>query len=142
MNIRSKVKAYDYLDGRSLMYRIEYATIALLLISYLSWRWLYLGLDLPQTIFWFLFPEVSQGILILGIFLLGTLPKEWPGWRCNFWNFFHTFTVGGLVFGIFSLAIGSLYWPLLGWLVNISVIRSAGLGLVKPKQSRTSSLVD
>ena len=109
----------------SKLYRAEYAAAALAILALLVYRWLYLGgLNWPQTVFWAAFPDLVAFIPI-GL----SRRKEWPRWGSYLYNAFHIGLVWGLAFGVLWLALGSPYWPILGWLLHIAADRAMGFGL-------------
>ena len=60
---------------------------------------------------------------------LSSKRREWPSWGASLYNVFHTILVWGGVFVVAWLALGSVYWPLLGWLGHITVDRASGYAL-------------
>jgi hypothetical protein len=90
------------------------------------YRWLQLGgLDWPSTVFWILFPDLVAFIPIG----LSSKRREWPAWGSYLYDTFHSALAWGLAFGALWLALGTPYWPILGWLGHIAADRAAGYGL-------------
>jgi len=110
----------------SRLYRLEYVVATLAILGYLVYRWLHLGgLDWPATVFWILFPDLVAFIPIG----LSSKRREWPAWGSYLYNAFHNALVWGLAFGLLWLALGTPYWPILGWLGHIAADRAVGYGL-------------
>ena len=110
----------------SKLYRAEYAAATAAILGYLIYRWLHMGgLDWPSTIFWILFPDLVAFIPIG----LSSKRKEWPRWGSYLYNVAHTVLTWGLAFAVLSVALGTPYWPILGWLGHITADRAVGYGL-------------
>ena len=110
----------------SRLYKAEYAAATLAILAYLVFRWLHLGgLDWLQTVFWMVFPDLFAFIPIG----LSSRRKEWPAWGSYVYNFSHTILVWGLAFGLSWFFMGTVYWPILGWLGHITADRAVGYGL-------------
>jgi hypothetical protein len=115
----------EFQDARSRLYRSEYAAISIALLGYLVWRALYFGLDVSQTVFWAIFPDLASFVPIG----LSSKRKEWPGWGANLYNAFHTILVWGGFFAAIWLLLRVPDLPLLGWLGHITADRALGYGL-------------
>lgn len=87
------------------------------------------GIDLAQTVFWFLFPDLVAFVPI-GLASKGT--REWPLWGPWVYNVGHSFLKWGAVLVVWSGAAGALYFPLLGWAAHISADRAFGYYLRAP----------
>jgi hypothetical protein len=113
-------------DSRSKLYRAEYAAATAAILTYLIYRWLYLGgLDWASTVFWILFPDLVAFIPIG----LSSRRKEWPSWGSYLYNAFHTLLVWGLALALSWFVFGTTYWPIFGWLGHITADRAVGYGL-------------
>ena len=113
-------------DSRSKLYRAEYAAITLVILASLVWRAINLGgVDWIQLVFWATFPDLASFIPIGA----SSRRKEWPAWGSALYNFFHTILVWGGVFAASWLVLGSVYWPLFGWLGHITADRAVGYTL-------------
>jgi hypothetical protein len=100
------------------------AAFAVLLIY---WRLLLVGdLNLPLTIFWFLFPDLVAFIPIAA-FLRRS--REWPPWGPALYNVAHTFAVWLPVIALWSVLQGRIEWPLLAWAGHITLDRAVGYTL-------------
>ena len=124
----------EFQEVGSRLYRAEYGAISIAIIGYLVWRGLFLGgINVFQTIFWVLFPDLVAFIPI------GLLSKrrEWPEWGAYLYNAVHNVIAWGLVFTGIWVVFGVTSWPLFGWLGHITVDRTIGYGLRKlpPKKS-------
>jgi uncharacterized protein DUF4260 len=118
----------------SKLYRAEYAAATAAILTYLLYRWLYLGgLDWPSTIFWIVFPDLVAFIPIG----LSSKRRELPRWGSYLYNVSHTALVWGLAFAALSLALGTPYWPIFGWMGHIAADRAVGYGL-RVKASRAT----
>ena len=120
-----------FLKLTSLAYRVEMGAFTLILFATLFyWRLLILGdLDLLQTLFWFLFPDLAAFIPI-GLAMRGG--GNWPSWGASLYNTFHTFLVWLPVFAGISLLLGTIAWPLLARAGHITMDRAAGYYLRAP----------
>lgn len=115
-------------DARSPLYRLEYAALTAALLRYLIYRTFFLGgLDWLSTVFWGVFPDFV--FIPIG---MSARRKEWPPWGARLYNVFHTVLLWGAVFVFAWALLGMTYWPLLGWLVHISLDRAVGYGLRRP----------
>jgi hypothetical protein len=113
-------------DTRSKLYRAEYSLISLTIFGYLAWRAVNLGgVDWLQLGFWVIFPD----LLAFSGIALSTKRREWPSWGPNLYNSFHTVLLWGIVFAASWFALGTIYWPLFGWLGHITVDRAVGYAL-------------
>ena len=110
----------------SRLYRAEYAAATLAVLAYLIFRWLHQGgLDWPQTVFWMVFPDLFAFVPIG----LSSKRKDWPRWGSYVYNLSHTILVWGVAFVLSSFVLGTVYWPVLGWLGHITADRAVGYGL-------------
>ncbi len=110
----------------SKLYRTEYGAVTVAILGYLFYRSFYLGgVDWPSTVFWAIFPDLVAFIPI------GLSPKrrEWPPWGSYLYNVFHTVLAWGLAFALLWFALGTPYWPILGWVGHITTDRAVGYGL-------------
>jgi hypothetical protein len=118
----------EFQEAGSRLYRAEYGAISIAIIGYLAWRGLFLGgLNLFQTVVWFLFPDLVAFVPIG----LSSNRREWPGWGVYLYDAIHNMIAWGLVFVAVSAIFQVPSWPLLGWLGHITVDRTAGYGLRK-----------
>jgi len=83
------------------------------------------GISWLQVVFWVVFPD------LVAFSAIGAFSKrnEWPSWGSDLYNVWHTILVSGATFVVLSVALGSVYWPLLGWLGHIAVGCAVGCGL-------------
>lgn len=113
-------------DARSRLYRAEYAAASVTIFAYLAWRAIYVGgIDWLQFTFWLIFPDLLP---FAGIGL-SSKKREWPAWGSGLYNLFHTFLLWGAVFAASWAALGTIYWPLFGWLGHITLDRTVGYAL-------------
>lgn len=118
----------------SRLYRAEYAVATLGILAYLVYRWAHLGgLDWAATVFWIVFPDLAAFIPI-GL----SRRREWPPWGAFVYNLFHSALTWGLAFVVVWVALGTPYWPLLGWVGHITADRAVGYGLRSPGSTRGS----
>ncbi len=116
----------EFLEAGSRLYRAEYAAISIAIIGYLAWRSLFLGgIDILQTVFWALFPDLTAFIPIG----LASKRREWPRWGAYLYDAIHNIITWGSGFMMVSIAFGVPSWPLFGWLAHITVDRTVGYGL-------------
>jgi Domain of unknown function (DUF4260) len=107
---------------------LEYAAATLAILGYLAWRSINQGgVDWVQTVVFFALPDVAAFVPIG----LSSKRRDWPKWGANLYNAFHTLLVWGLAFAVSFVASRGIYWPLLGWLLHITLDRAAGYGLRK-----------
>jgi len=106
-------------------YRLEMLLITIILLVVLFYWRLFLvkDLNLLETVFWIIFPDLVSFIPI-GLAARGA--KEWPRWGPRLYNFFHTLLVWIPVFALWSVLSGTFQWPLLGWAGHITADRSVG----------------
>jgi hypothetical protein len=78
--------------------------------------------DWLQVVFWVIFPDLAAFIPIAA----SSERRQWPSWGASLYNVFHTAVVWVAVFALAWLAMGSIYLPLLGWLLHITTDRTAG----------------
>ena len=114
-----------FLRLNSIAYRLEMLLITIiLLVAVFYWRlFVVRDLNLLETVFWIIFPDLASFIPI-GLAVRGA--KEWPRWGPTLYNFFHTLLVWIPVFAIWSLLSGAVQWPFLGWAGHITADRSVG----------------
>lgn len=115
-------------DGRSRLYRAEYGALTAALAGYLVWRGVFLGgVDIWQTAFWAVFPDIASFVPIG----LSSKQGDWPKWGSTLYNIFHTLLLWGLLFFSLFIVFHIPYWPLLGWLGHITTDRAVGYALRK-----------
>jgi len=113
-------------DAGSKLYRAEYAAISLTIFGYLAWRAVNLGgVDWIQLGFWVIFPD----LLAFSGIALSSKRREWPSWGPDLYNSSHTILLWGVVFAASWFALGTIYWPLFGWLGHITLDRAVGYAL-------------
>jgi len=113
-------------DAGSKLYRAEYAAISLTIFGYLAWRAVNLGgVDWIQLGFWVIFPD----LLAFSGIALSPKRREWPSWGPDLYNSSHTILLWGVVFAASWFALGTIYWPLFGWLGHITLDRAVGYAL-------------
>jgi len=113
-------------DAGSKLYRAEYAAISLTIFGYLAWRAVSLGgVDWIQLGFWVIFPD----LLAFSGIALSSKRREWPSWGPDLYNSSHTILLWGVVFAASWFALGTIYWPLFGWLGHITLDRAVGYAL-------------
>ncbi len=114
-----------FLRLNSISYRLEMLLITIILLVVLFYWRLFVvkDLNLLETIFWIIFPDLASFIPI-GLAARGA--KEWPRWGPTLYNFFHTLLVWIPVVAIWSILSGAVQWPLLGWAGHITADRSVG----------------
>ena len=113
-------------DAGSKLYRAEYAAISLTIFGYLAWRAVSLGgVDWIQLGFWVIFPD----LLAFSGIALSSKRREWPSWGADLYNSSHTILLWGVVFAASWFALGTIYWPLFGWLGHITLDRAVGYAL-------------
>lgn len=118
----------DFQKTGSSLYRAEYGAISIAIIGYLVWRGLFVGgVDVFQTIFWVLFPDLVSFIPVG----LSSKRREWPLWGVYLYDAVHNVIAWGLVFALFWFTFRIPSWPLFGWLGHITVDRTVGYGLRK-----------
>lgn len=109
------------------------ATIVLFLVLF-YWQLVVVGgLNVFETLFWFLFPDLAAFIPI-GI-AASRRGGGWPSWGSSLYNVFHTFLTWTLVFATLSLVVGAIHWALLGWAAHITADRAVGYYLRAPPTS-------
>ncbi len=121
----------------SRLYRAEYAAASLVIVSYLVWRTFYGGgVDWLPLAFWAVFPDLAAFIPMAA----SPERRQWPSWGASLYNVFHTVVIWGAVFAAAWLAAGSVYLPLLGWLLHITTDRAVGYYLRASKSSPRSRM--
>ncbi len=102
------------------MLLVSVAILALLFY----WRLFFVkDLNVYATILWLAWPDLASFIPI-GLASKGS--KNWPRWGPNLYNFFHTFLVVIPLLAVWSLIVGTVEWPLLGWVGHITADRAVG----------------
>jgi len=112
----------------SILFRSEYALISLTIFGYLVWSYRsgITWVDLTALIFFAILPDLAPFVPI-GLYSSKGLEKgAWPSWGSALYNTFHTILLWALVFAISWVVLKSLYLPLFGWLLHITLDRSAG----------------
>jgi hypothetical protein len=113
-------------DAGSKLYRAEYTAISLTIFGYLAWRAVNLGgVDWIQLGFWVIFPD----LLAFSGIALSSKRREWPSWGPDLYNSSHTILLWGVIFAASWFALGTIYWPLFGWLEHITLDRAVGYAL-------------
>ena len=116
----------EFQGSRSILYRTEYGVLTIALLAYLIWRGsVFGGIDWFHVVFWAIFPDLGAFIPIG----LSSQRKTWPPWGAGLYNFFHTILIWGVAFLAAWIALGAVYWPLIGWLGHITADRAMGYGL-------------
>jgi hypothetical protein len=123
----------EFQKSDSRLYRAEYAVVSLAIIAYLIWRAFFAGgLDVIQTIFWVLFPDLIAFIPMA----FSPRRRKWPTWGVYLYDAVHNVIAWGIAFSAIWLIARSPDWALFGWLGHITIDRSLGYGLrVLPKRS-------
>jgi len=124
-----------FLRLNSMTYRLEMVLITIILLVVLFYWRLFVvkDLNLLETVFWIIFPDLASFIPI-ALSMRGA--KEWPRWGPGLYNFFHTLLVWAPVFVSWSLLSGAIQWPLLGWAGHITADRSVGYYLRAASKGR------
>lgn len=117
----------DYLLQSSMIYRIEFALVALAIVAVLHWRAVqFQDLDIGLTVLFALLPD----IVFIPI-LLFQKNGDWPKWGAKLYNFSHTALLWiPLVFLARAVNL-SLFWPMLGALFHLAADRAMGFLLRK-----------
>jgi hypothetical protein len=124
-----------YQGAGSRLYRAEYGAISIAIIGYLIWRGMFIGgVDVLQTFFWILFPDLVSFVPIG----LSSKQREWPLWGAYLYDIGHNMIGWGVVFVVFWFAFGVPSWPLFGWLGHITVDRAIGYGLRELPSNETA----
>jgi hypothetical protein len=118
-------------SAKSRLYRAEWGGITLVLLGYIVWRALYAGgIDILQTLFWAAFPDLMAFIPIG----LASRERRWPEWGASIYNVVHTLLLPGAILLVLVFVLGTVYLPLLGWLLHITADRALGFGLRRRKE--------
>jgi len=113
-------------------------TIAILLILF-YWRlFMVKDLNVYLTVFWIVWPDLGS---FIPIGLAASGGKDWPRWGSSLYNFLHTLLVPIPVLAVWSVLVGSIRWPVLGWIGHITADRAVGYYLRARSRSQTSQRI-
>jgi hypothetical protein len=101
-------------------------TIIILWIMFF-WRLLLVkDLNVYLAVFWIIWPDIPS-LIPIGLSIKSS--DSWPTWGPRLYNFFHTLLVAIPVVTGTSLALGTIQWAMLGWVVHVTGDRSLGFYL-------------
>lgn len=123
-----------FLNIDALPYRLEMAAATLLLLAIIVGAPTLSvgGIDILQTVFWLLWPDL---LAFIPIGLANKGSRQWPVWGPWIYNTGHSLLTWGAVIVLWSSLTGALQWPLLGWAAHITADRALGFYLRAPARS-------
>ena len=114
----------DFLPISAIHYKTEYLFISIALIYLLYQQYAIGKLDITLLILFGVLPDLV---------FLPMLPflknKNWPSWGSKLYNLFHSLATFFIIFTLSWITLGSIFWPLLGWALHITIDRTVGYTL-------------